>query len=198
MKSISIGLFFLTRARTNSIICQNNYAASNLRDMVPWPLSSSTSDKVPRGVSWWVTGPTPGLQRGPEQSQAELAEHLPQLPTDSHYQREEPLLLITTTFLCKAGYGLQSSCMSIISFDPHQGAERWVRLSCYYPPPMSAETEAQRADDLPKVAQPVSDATGTGTWDGSGGLLSSLSSSCLTSMKYSTLSNPDRPLYPHH
>lgn len=42
MKSIRIGLFFLTLERTNSIICQNNYAVSNLRDRMSWHLSSST------------------------------------------------------------------------------------------------------------------------------------------------------------
>lgn len=34
--------------------------------------------------------------------------------------RGKSLLLITRTFLCRAKYGLQSSFMSVISFDPHK------------------------------------------------------------------------------
>lgn len=57
MKSISIGLFFpLTRERTNSIICQNNYAVSNLRDSMSWHLSSSTFNCCLLRCPWWVTG----------------------------------------------------------------------------------------------------------------------------------------------
>lgn len=45
----------------------------------------------------------------------------PQLPDESYYQQEGPLLLITRTVLCIEEYGLQSSFTSMITFNLYQG-----------------------------------------------------------------------------
>lgn len=71
--------FFLTHARTNSIICQNNYAVSKLRNTRPRCLSSSSSPLVSDGHTHGSS--VLFLHKGTQLSQTALEEQLPpQLP----------------------------------------------------------------------------------------------------------------------